>query len=107
MKTAQLQIRLTPEQKARLRQRAAGAGQDLSSFVLSRVLPPLADRFEAVLRALRQGGAPDSFSLAELNDLLAADAITLNTALTKANHPRLINAAPRGKVQNCIVVRQA
>jgi len=42
---------------------------------------------------------------AELNDLLAADAITLNTALTKANHPRLINAA-RGKVQNRVVVRQ-
>ena len=71
MKTAQLQIRLTPEEKARLKQRAAQAGQDLSAFVLSRVLPDGARRFEAVIEALRHGRTPDSIALAELNDLLS------------------------------------
>ncbi len=71
MKTAQLQIRLTPDQKARLKRRAALAGQDLSSFVLSRVLPADTERLETVLSALREAETTDAFALAELHDLLA------------------------------------
>lgn len=71
MKTAQLQVRLSPEQKARLKARAAQAGQDVSSYVLSRVLPDEARRFELVLDALRESDGPDSHALAELSDLLA------------------------------------
>ena len=74
MKTAQLQVRLSPEQKARIRARAARAGMDLSSFVLSRVLPDGARRFEFVLDTLREGAVPDSHALAELSDLLAGAA---------------------------------
>ena len=38
-KTQQLQIRVTPAQKAELKRLARRSGQDLSSFVLSRALP--------------------------------------------------------------------
>lgn len=68
-KTQQLQIRVTPEQKSALARLARRAGQDVSSFVLSRVLPSAALRFGGILGAL---GDPDRwrFALAELNDLL-------------------------------------
>lgn len=69
VKTQQLQIRVTPEQKAALARLARRAGQDVSSFVLSRVLPLAAHRFGELLHALRDADrAP--FALAELNDLL-------------------------------------
>jgi uncharacterized protein (DUF1778 family) len=68
-KTQQLQIRVTPEQKAALARKARRAGQDVSSFVLSRALPAAAPRFSEILSAL---GATDQhrFALAELNELL-------------------------------------
>ena len=68
-KTQQLQIRVTPEQKSALARLARRAGQDVSSFVLSRVLPSAALRFGEILSAL---GDADRwrFALAELNDLL-------------------------------------
>lgn len=68
-KTQQLQIRVTPEQKSALARLARRAGQDVSSFVLSRALPSAALRFGETLSAL---GDPDRcrFALAELNDLL-------------------------------------
>jgi hypothetical protein len=68
-KTQQLQIRVTPEQKSALARKARRAGQDVSSFVLSRVLPPAALRLSEILDAL---GCPSQhrFALAELNELL-------------------------------------
>ena len=68
-KTQQLQIRVTPEQKSALARLARRAGQDVSSFVLSRALPSAALRCGEILSAL---GDPDRwrFALAELNDLL-------------------------------------
>jgi hypothetical protein len=68
-KTKQLQIRVTPEQKTALARLARRAGQDVSSFVLSRALPSAVLRFGEILREL---GDPDRwrFALAELNDLL-------------------------------------
>lgn len=71
MKTALLQIRLTPAQKALLKQRARAAGQDLSSYVLSRVAPDSAVLFEQALAALVDP-ASQRFALAHLNDLLAS-----------------------------------
>jgi len=70
VKTAQLQIRVTPAQKAFLKRRALEAGQDVSSYVLSRVAPDAALRFQRILSAVGEtdGG---SFALAELSDLLA------------------------------------
>lgn len=69
MKTAQLQIRISPEQKALLRRRAALAGQSVSAYVLGRVAPSAAVRMESVLSEVwrTEGG---SFSFADLSDLL-------------------------------------
>jgi uncharacterized protein (DUF1778 family) len=69
-KTRQLQIRITPQQRAAIRHLARRSGQSVSSYVLSRVLPPERTRFEQILRALRDE-ARHRFALAELNDFLA------------------------------------
>jgi hypothetical protein len=68
-KTRQLQIRVTPEQKSTLARLARRAGQDVSSYVLSRALPAAAARFREIVRALGEAGR-QRFALAELNDLL-------------------------------------
>ena len=69
-KTGQLQIRVTPRQKATLKRLARRAGQSVSGYVLSRALPPEKSRFEELLRALREEDR-HRFALAELNDFLA------------------------------------
>ena len=70
-KSQQLQIRVTPRQKAALKRSASAAGVDVSTYVLSRVLPPERDRFAEILRAL-QIDSSRRFALAELNDFLHA-----------------------------------
>lgn len=67
-KTEQLQIRVSPEQKATLQTLAAAAGRDVSSYVLDRLLPSLAGEFGELLQAL--DGSNRRYALAELNDLL-------------------------------------
>ncbi len=69
-KSAQIQIRVTPREKATLKRLAAGAGQDVSSYVLSRALPEEPRRFHEILRRLRDEDGR-RFVLAELNDLLS------------------------------------
>ncbi len=69
-KTEQLQIRLTPEQKVALQHQAAAAGQDVSAYVLGRLLPTADQRFSALLTAM--SGNDPRYALAELNDLLTA-----------------------------------
>ena len=79
-KSEQLQIRVTPHQKAALKRHARAAGLDVSTYVLARVLPPESDRFAELIRAL--GAADDHrFVLAELHDLLVA---CPSTAFTEA-----------------------
>jgi hypothetical protein len=68
-KSQQLQVRLTPEQKAALKRHARRAGLDVSSYVLSRALPASRSRFHGILRGLREEESP-RFALAELNDFL-------------------------------------
>ncbi len=70
-KTQQLQIRVTPQQKAALKRLARAAGCDVSRYVLSRLVPAGPDRFADLLRTLRADTDP-RFALAELNDLLHA-----------------------------------
>lgn len=69
-KTQQLQIRVSADQKRTLKRLAREAGQGMSGYVLSRVLPQDGARFESLL-----AGVADEehrrFALAELNDLLA------------------------------------
>lgn len=69
VKSLQLQIRVTPRQKAVLKRAAASAGLDLSAWVLSRVLPQEGDRFRELLGELAKDVDP-RFVLAELNDFL-------------------------------------
>lgn len=68
-KTAQLQIRVTPEQKRTLKRLAREADMDVSAWVLARALPAEADRFEALVTRLSDG-AEGRFALAELADWL-------------------------------------
>jgi hypothetical protein len=70
IKTEQLQIRVTPAQKAALKRLARRAGTDVSSYVLSRVQAPLQTRIADILAVLRR--ERDRFALAELNDILAS-----------------------------------
>jgi len=68
-KSAWLQIRVSPTQKAALRRLARGAGQDLSAWVLARALPGGRVRFHELIRDLGAAANP-RFALAELADLL-------------------------------------
>lgn len=67
-KTSQLQIRVAPAQKAELARRARAEGMDLSTWVLSRLLPQSRLRFVDLVRALAR--EPSSFVLAEIHDFL-------------------------------------
>lgn len=68
-KSEQLQIRVTPEQKATLRALAERAGTDLSTFVLSRALPRRQEEFVGFLHLMADTARRD-IALRELNDLL-------------------------------------
>lgn len=85
-KTQQLQIRVTPEQKAELRNLARAAGQDVSTYVLSRALPAAKLRFGEIVRSLRDD-EDQRFNLAELNDLLSR--------LTGTQLTDVVDVAPR------------
>jgi uncharacterized protein (DUF1778 family) len=69
MKTSQLQIRVSPAQKNRLRRLAARAGMDVSSYVLARALPDARRQFDEAVRALRDDRR-QRFAFAEIADLL-------------------------------------
>lgn len=68
-KTQQIQIRVTPQQKAVLKRQAAAAGMELSGYVLTRVLPPQQGRFDRLAAGLTSEDY--RFVLAELHDFLA------------------------------------
>jgi uncharacterized protein (DUF1778 family) len=72
-KTQQLQIRVTPQQKAALKRQAAAAGRDVSSYVLSRLVPAGESRFAEILKTL-ETESDRRFALAELSDFLAGAA---------------------------------
>jgi hypothetical protein len=68
---AQLQIRVTPAQKAALKRLARRAGLDVSGYVLARALSDTHARFLAVLGELRRQ-EDHRFALAEINEFLTA-----------------------------------
>jgi len=70
-KSQQLQVRVSPAQKAALKRHARLAGLDVSTYVLSRALPVAGAQVADVLHRLA-GDDGHRFALAELNDLLAA-----------------------------------
>jgi uncharacterized protein (DUF1778 family) len=79
-----LQIRVTSAEKAALKRLARAAGQDVSSYVLSRAVPAARVRFAEFLRQLAGEESP-SFALAALSDLL--------TELAPAQLPDAVTAA--------------
>lgn len=90
LRSGQLQIRVSPTEKAAIRRAAEHAGMDMSAYVLSRALPTPAMRLQKCVEDCA-GPAPPAFGLAELNTLLTSwtaaelrDAIAIRptTALT-------------------------
>lgn len=69
-KTSQLQIRVTARQKAQLQHLAAGAGMDMSAYVLGCALVESAAELQRCLAACTEGEAM-RFALADLNRLLS------------------------------------
>jgi hypothetical protein len=69
-KSAQLQIRVSPAEKAAIRRAAQRAGMEMSAYVLARVLPPSARRFQELTEACADAGRA-RFALAELSAWLA------------------------------------
>ena len=69
-KTQQLQIRVSPLEKSAIRRQAERAGQDVSTYVLARVLPMGKSRFGEIVLGLADADQY-RFWLAELSDLLA------------------------------------
>lgn len=89
-KTQQIQVRVTPAQKAAIRASARKAGLGLSAYVLARALPtPARTRFLALVGALRYEERR-RFALAELNDLL--------TEVTARDFSTVVEEAPIGSV---------
>jgi uncharacterized protein (DUF1778 family) len=70
-KSGQLQIRVTPAQKAAIGRAARRAGLDMSAYVLARVLPAPARRFQELTEACADS-RDARFALAELNSWLAS-----------------------------------
>ncbi len=70
-RSEQLQIRVTPREKAALKRRARAAGQDVSAYVLACALPIESRRLAAAVEALRVD-ADHRFALAELSDALSS-----------------------------------
>jgi hypothetical protein len=70
-KSGQIQIRVSPTEKAAIRRAAGRAGMDMSAYVLARVLPPPAARFQELTRACADS-TNERFALEELNSWLAS-----------------------------------
>ena len=69
-KLAQLQIRVSEQEKSAIRRAAEGAGMDMSTYVLSRVLPAWRQAFQQATAALSASARP-SLVLADINALLS------------------------------------
>jgi uncharacterized protein (DUF1778 family) len=71
-KSDQLQIRVSTEQKRRLKQLARAAGMDVSAWVLSRLLPDETERFQALIASANAttDDTTQRLRLAELADFL-------------------------------------
>ncbi|MBQ73880.1 MAG: hypothetical protein CMQ20_02505 [Gammaproteobacteria bacterium] len=69
-KSEQLQIRVNPEQKARIKKQALLAGEDVSKWVLLKLLPPDSDEFQHLVDKLGAAAHSPSHMLAEIHDFL-------------------------------------
>lgn len=71
LKTEQLQIRVSAEEKHLIMHAARRAGMDMSSYVLQRILGALESRMQEVMR-LVASAETRSYGYAELNDFLVS-----------------------------------
>ena len=85
IKTAQLQIRVSAEEKRLIAQLALRAGKDMSSFVLERVLGAHESRIQDAMR-LVGNEETRSYGYAELNDFLVSLS-TMELRRAVANRP--------------------
>jgi hypothetical protein len=69
-KTAQMQIRVSANEKTAIQRAAARAGMDMSAYVLAQVLSVPATQFQDCVRDCADSASP-RFALAELNSLLS------------------------------------
>ena len=69
-KTEQLQLRLSSTQKENIKNLAALAGDDVSTWVLRKLLPPEADLFQRLINNLAAAEPPLSNRLADIHDFL-------------------------------------
>jgi len=69
-RTSQLQIRVTPAEKAALKQLASAAGESVSSYVLDRVLPSAQMDLSLLLQDLAEVGVDHRATLSELELIL-------------------------------------
>lgn len=91
-KTTQIQIRVSPAEKAAIERLAASAGMDLSTYLRTRALPVHRERFDGLVRRLEDADPSDrSYVLAELNDLLAG---LTSTELSEAVRGAEVGALP-------------
>lgn len=70
-KSSQLQIRVSPAEKAAIQRAARRAGMDMSAYVLARALPAASRQFRDFVAACRTPQRA-RFALAELNSWLAS-----------------------------------
>ncbi|MGI9141446.1 MAG: hypothetical protein ACR2GJ_10090 [Gemmatimonadaceae bacterium] len=89
IKSAQLQIRVTPEQKRTLKRLARESATEMSAWILDRVLPPEGVRFQELAAVLAESETK-SFALAELEDFLRA--------LPGGAFVRATSEAPRARI---------
>jgi hypothetical protein len=71
-KTSQLQLRVTPAQKAAIKRDARAARMNVSEWILAQVLKPARGEFERLTAELARAGEPASHALAALNDFLVS-----------------------------------
>jgi uncharacterized protein (DUF1778 family) len=71
-RSSQLQIRVTPSEKAAIGAAARAAGLKMSAWVLAAVLPASTSRFQALVRDCEESSPDFRFALAELNSFLAS-----------------------------------
>ena len=89
-KTEQLQLRVSAEQKQRIKALAARAGEDVSKWVLSRLLPAASDEFQQLVDRLKSDPSAQSLTLAEIHDFLQrCSARRLVSAVQSADLARL------------------
>jgi uncharacterized protein (DUF1778 family) len=71
VKTEQLQLRVSAQQKQAIKRQARLAGQDVSRWVLGRLLPLEADELQRLIDPLRQPDGRRSMVYASIHDYLA------------------------------------